>query len=69
MNTSIKIIRMFNQTKHLLNITPKVLYLSERAYINICKEHKMDEEEPLKEFFGMKVICRIGTPNMIDFGF
>lgn len=67
MKTTIKIIRLFNEYC-LTNVKkPTVVYVDDRVYENLCREHKVPDGDAIKEVYGMKVICRFGGQNSIDF--
>lgn len=66
MKTTLKIIRLYNDYL-LQGYRPTKVYVDDRIYGNLCREHKIEEGELLDTVYGLKVVCRIGGQNSIDF--
>jgi len=66
MKTTCKIIRLYNEYV-LQGHSPTTVYVDDRVYENLCREHKIPDGETISTVFGLKVVCRFGVQNNIDF--
>jgi len=66
MKTTCKIIRLYNEYV-LQGHKPTKVYVDDRIYGNLCREHKIPDGETISEVYGLKVVFRAGGQNSIDF--
>ena len=66
MKTTCKIIRLYNEYV-LQGHKPTKVYVDDRVYGNLCREHKIPDGETISEVYGLKVVFRAGGQNSIDF--
>lgn len=67
MNTTIKINNLLQEFIKTNGYMPPKVYVDDRIYRNLCREHKIDDQTPITSILGMKVVVRFGGLNSIDF--
>lgn len=67
MKATLKIHHLLQEFIKQYGYTPKKVYVDDRIYNNLCRDQKLPDDAILTEVMGLKVVCRFGGPNSIDF--